>query len=273
MKRAVFLRIHWIVAALPTAIAVVYLSLVWLPGYSAITALQDQVEYERQFVAQAADLPAMLAGCQRDLDTAESVVARWEKDAPRSGQLAPHFEKIDAVAREAGLAVTRFAPQPVVVHEKIHEIPLVIDCSGRFAQVHEFLRNIERLPAAMWIESIKIESPNDKAKNVKCKITLVAFTRRSCARLVRQGCPHDRRQRRALGSALVAANRSVDAKRPADHGRSPAQQDARPLPIAAIRGFATLVPRRTSCDTSLGWQLYCHPRGDSATVAPTELAA
>ena len=21
----------------------------------------------------------------------------------------------------------------------------------------------------------------------------------------------------------------------------------------------------------LGWQLYCHPRGDSATIAPTEL--
>jgi Tfp pilus assembly protein PilO len=176
MKRAAFLRIHWIVAALPTAIAVVYLSLVWLPGYSAITALQDQIEYERQFVAQAADLPAMLAGCQRDLETAESVVARWEKDAPRSGRLAPHFEKIDAVAREAGLAVTRFAPQPVVVHEKIHEIPLVIDCSGRFAQVHEFLRNIERLPATVWIESIKIENPDDKAKNVKCKITLVAFS-------------------------------------------------------------------------------------------------
>ena len=176
MNRAASLRIHWIVAALPTAIAVVYLSLVWLPGYSAITALQDQVECQRQLVAQAADLPALLAGCQRDLETSNSVVAGWQKNAPRSGRLAPCFEKIDAVAREAGLAVTRIAPQPVIVHEKVHEIPLVIDCSGRFAQVYEFLRNLERLPATIWIESIKIENPNDKAKNVTCKIDLVAFS-------------------------------------------------------------------------------------------------
>ena len=64
------------------------------------------------------------------------------------------------------------------VHEKIREIPLLIDCSGRFAQVHEFLRNVERLPATVWIESIKIENMKDNAKNVTCKVNLVGFSAR-----------------------------------------------------------------------------------------------
>ena len=115
MTRAAFPRIqvNWIVTALPTAIAVVYLGLIWLPGYLAITAVQDQVQSQRQFVVQAGDLPTMLANCQRELDAAESAVARWEKAAPRKRRLAAYFEKIDDVAREAGLTVARFAPQPV----------------------------------------------------------------------------------------------------------------------------------------------------------------
>ncbi len=161
---------------MPTAIAVVYLALVWLPGHRAITAVQDQVESQRQFVVQAAGLPTMLAGCQRELDAAEAAVARWEKAAPRKRRLAEYFEKINVMAREAGLAVARFRPSTRSLStRRFDEIPLVIDCSGGFAHVYEFLRNVERLPATIWVESIKIENAKKNAKNVTCRVNLVGF--------------------------------------------------------------------------------------------------
>jgi len=176
MKMPAFPRINWAVTALPTAIAIVYLALIWLPGNRAITDVQDRVETQRQFVVDAAGLPAMLADRQRELDAAEAAIARWKKAAPRNRRLAAYFEKIDAVAREAGLTVARFDTQPAVGHETIREVPLVIDCSGGFAHVHEFLRNLERLPATVWIESIEIENMKNSAKDVTCKVNLVGFS-------------------------------------------------------------------------------------------------
>ena len=85
------------------------------------------------------------------------------------------FEKLNVMAGDAGLAIARFRPQPVVVHEKIDEIPLVINCLGGFAHVYEFLRSVKRLPATIWIESIKIENAKKNAKNVACRVNLVGF--------------------------------------------------------------------------------------------------
>jgi Tfp pilus assembly protein PilO len=165
----------WILTALPTVAVVAYLTLVWLPGHRAITAMQDQVESKRQFVVRAAELPAVLAGCQRELRHAEAAVAQWENAAPRKRHLAEYFEKINTAAKDAGLAVARFDPQPLVAHEELHEIPVVIDGSGGFAHIYEFLRNVERLPPTIWVESIKIENNKGDAKNVTYKMNLVGF--------------------------------------------------------------------------------------------------
>jgi Tfp pilus assembly protein PilO len=175
MTKATFRHNSWTVTALLTAVAVAYLTLVWLSGRRAVTALEDQVESKRRFAAQAAELSADLAGCQQELDQAQAAVARWEKAAPRKRHLAAFFEKINVMANKAGLAVTRFDPQPFVAHEEIREIPVVIDCSGGFAHVYEFLRNVERLPPTIWVESIKIEKAARDAKNVTCKVDLVGF--------------------------------------------------------------------------------------------------
>ena len=231
MNKPAFPRINWTVTTLPTAIAVVYLGLIWVPANRAITDVRDQIESEREFVVQAAGLPAMLAGRQRELDVAESAVAQWEKAACLERDGSPRTSRRSTSwPREAGLTVARFEPQPVVVHEKIREIPLVIDCSGGFAQVYEFLRNIERLPATIWIESIKIENMKNSAKTVTCKATLVGFsTAGATGPLVQQGRPHSTTPRRRRCPALVATDRPVDAGRSASRTRSSAGQDARPF--------------------------------------------
>jgi Tfp pilus assembly protein PilO len=165
----------WTLTAVPTVAVVAYLTLVWLPGHRAIVAVQEQVESKRQFVARAAELPAALAGCRRELQTAEAAVARWENAAPRKRHLAEYFEKINVAAKDAGLTIARFDPQPLLVHERIHEIPVVIDGSGGFFQLYEFLRNVERLPPTTWVESITMDSNKSDPKNVTYKVNVVGF--------------------------------------------------------------------------------------------------
>jgi Tfp pilus assembly protein PilO len=175
MNKKAHAQSGWTLTALPIVVVAVYLTFVWLPGHQAVTALHDQVESKQQFVVQAAGLPAVLAACQQELQRAEAAVAQWENAAPRKRHLAAYFEKINVAAKEAGLAVARFDPQPLVVHERIQEIPLVIDGSGGFVHIYDFLRNVERLPPTIWVESIKLENGKGKAKNVTCRVNLVGF--------------------------------------------------------------------------------------------------
>ena len=171
-----FRQSSWTVTLPLAAIAVAYVSLVWLPGRRAIREVQDQVETKRQFVTQATGLSQALALSQRELDKAEVVVARWEQAAPRKRAIPALYGKINALAKDAGLAIARFDPQPFVVHEKIEEIPIAVGCSGRFAQVFDFLRGIEMLPATVWVESIRLEKTDKDAKDVRCELDLVVFS-------------------------------------------------------------------------------------------------
>ena len=103
-------------------------------------------------------------------------MSRWEKAAPKKRDIPRLYGKIDALAKDAQLAISRFDPQPFVVHEKLQEIPITMTCSGTFAQIHEFLRAIEGMPMAIWVESMRLEKTAQTAKHVQCELTLVVFS-------------------------------------------------------------------------------------------------
>ncbi len=166
----------WIVTLSLAAIAVVHLTLVWLPGRRAVKEMREQVETKQTFVAQATQLSAALIGVQQELDKAESVVAQWEKTAPGKRDIPELYGKINALAKDARLAIGRFDPQPFIVHERLHEIPLTMSCSGTFAQLYEFLRDVERLPATIWVESMRLEKAATNTKEVQCELNLVVFS-------------------------------------------------------------------------------------------------
>src|SRR5664280_2708336 len=96
----------WIVTLSLAAIAALYLTLVWLPGRRAIQEMREQMESKRSFVAQAAGLSSALVGVQQELDKAKSAVSQWEKKSPKKKELSEFYGKIDALAKDAHLAVT-----------------------------------------------------------------------------------------------------------------------------------------------------------------------
>ncbi len=166
----------WILTVSVAAIAIVFLKFVWLPGHRAIQETAQQIEAKRAIVNQATGLSTALAAAKQDCDAADAVASRWKAAAPGHRDIPALFAKIDAMAKEAHLAVGRFDPQPAVVHETLQEIPINMTCWGTFAQIHEFLRGIEGMHATIWVESMRFEKAEKDAKDVKCELNLVVFS-------------------------------------------------------------------------------------------------
>jgi len=113
---------------------------------------------------------------QRELDRTEAVTAKWEKSSSHKKNISALYGRINALAKDAGLMVTRFDPQPFIEYESIQEIPLSIVCSGMFSEIYDFLRDIEGLPTTMRVIFVKMEKKTGNAKDVQCELGLVVFS-------------------------------------------------------------------------------------------------
>jgi Tfp pilus assembly protein PilO len=171
-----FHKSSWIVTPCLAAIAAAYLTFVWMPSRRAIKELHEQVEAKQQLVAQATTLSAMLATSQQDLDKSQAVATAWEKAAPGKRDIPSFYGRINALAKDAGLTISRFDPQSFLTYEKFQEIPITIAGSGNFAQVYEFLRLVESLPVYVWVDSLRIEKAAQNAKTVQCEISMAIFS-------------------------------------------------------------------------------------------------
>jgi Tfp pilus assembly protein PilO len=173
---ATFRQSSWIVTPCLGAIAVAYLTLIWLPSRRAIKEWRGQVETEQRAVAQATELSAMLVASQQELEKTNAVIAQWEKTAPGKRDIPALFGQINALAKDAGLTISRFDPQPTLAYEKLQEIPITVVCSGTFAELFGFVRLIEGLPATIWVESLRLEKAAQDAKDVRCELNLAVFS-------------------------------------------------------------------------------------------------
>jgi Tfp pilus assembly protein PilO len=136
----------------------------------------EQVEAKRTLIAQTTGVSGMVNNVQREIDQAESVASRWEKAAPKKRDIPQLYGKIDALAKDAHLSISRFDPQPFIVHEQLQEIPITMTCSGKFTDVYAFLRDIERLPPTIWVESVRLDKAAQNTKDIQCELNLVVFS-------------------------------------------------------------------------------------------------
>lgn len=167
----------WIVPTSLVAATAIYLTFVWLPDQRSIQDMQDQVESQQRFVSEAAEFQELLVASLREIDKAELTTKQWKDTVPQAQNFVTLYEKIDALARKAGLTVALFNPQPIVGHEKVCETPLAIGCFGTLTQVFDFLKTIEGLPLPIWAKSMKWKKKTTTdAKDMQCELELVVFS-------------------------------------------------------------------------------------------------
>ncbi len=166
----------WIITLSLAALAIVYVKFLWLPGHRANSAMCQEVEEKRAFVTQSAGLAAGLVATHKELQESKALVEQWEKTAPGKRDIPALYAKIDALAKDAHLTIEKLDPQPIVLRQKLQEIPININCVGSFSQIYEFLRTLEGLPVAMWIESLRLDRKSQDTQDVQCELSVVVFS-------------------------------------------------------------------------------------------------
>lgn len=166
----------WIVTVPLAATALAYIMLCFLPGRRAIGEARNQVAQKQAYIARAAGLATTLRAAQQELGKTQTYNMAWREHAPAQGELSALYAKIHALAKIAGVATTRFDPEPVIRRDTIRMIPVSMGCVGRFAEICEFLRQLENLPVVIWISSLHVGETTQNGDSVPCEISLAIFT-------------------------------------------------------------------------------------------------
>lgn len=160
----------------PLAVAAgAYLLFFFLPGRRANAKIEEELAEKQEYVAGAATVAATLRATEQELERAQAFTAAWKQNAPAEGSRSLLFGKMHELAKAAGVAINRFEPKPVEQRAQLRGFPVVIGCTGKYAQVHEFLRALESHPATIWADTVVIKRPSETSEIVECEISLVIF--------------------------------------------------------------------------------------------------
>jgi Tfp pilus assembly protein PilO len=165
----------WVVTTLLSAAAIAYVVFVFLPGQRAIGGMRKQLHEKQEFIVQADRLAFAISRASTDLQSAIEYAEAWRTAAPAEAKLAATFGRITERAQLAGLAVHRFDPQPLVKLDSVWQAPINLVGEGDFQQICEFLRLVETMPGAVWVQNLRMESGDKGEGRLRCEVTLIVF--------------------------------------------------------------------------------------------------
>lgn len=168
-------RNSWIVTVPLAAAAVAYLLFFFLPGRSANGKLEEELKEKQEYVAGATTVAATLRATEQELQRTQEFIAAWKQNAPVEASRSLLYGKMHELAKASGVTITRFDPKPVEQRAQLRGFPVTIGCTGKYAQVHEFLRTLENHPAAIWVDTVQVKRPSETSESVECEINLVVF--------------------------------------------------------------------------------------------------
>ncbi len=168
-------RNDWMITVPLAAVAVAYVVLVFLPGRRATDELKDQIALKQQTIGQTPGSVNALKASGKELARTRAYNTAWEQHAPARGEIPILHAKIRELAESAGTVITRFDPERSQTHGVLREIPLSVGCTGAFVEIFEFLRGLEGMPEAIWINSFNLEKTDATRGTMDCEISLVVF--------------------------------------------------------------------------------------------------
>ena len=169
----------WLITALLASLAVGYVVFIFLPLQRKIHVLRADLQEKRQHVVQAQSLTGTIARAQQQLARTREVSLSWQEGAPTAAELARHFADITRRAREAGVEVSRFEPQPTIEMQVLSQHNVTLHFQGQFSQAFEFLARLEQLPGSVWIRDLKLYVAGESAQTLQSELTLTIFVDRA----------------------------------------------------------------------------------------------
>ena len=169
------LRGSWLVTLPMAAIAIGFVTLVFLPGQRRTQALRDELRLKQDFILAAGKMGAELHKLRDELAETRAYSAHWRGAATSSTQITALYGKIAQLAQDSGVSTTRFAPGAPTQIERLQRIPLDVVCHGTFAQIQAFLAALEGCQQPVWLNDLKLEANSEYGGSVRCELALATF--------------------------------------------------------------------------------------------------
>jgi len=149
---------------------------VFLPRQKALAELRDELEAREQYIQQSEHLDVSIVRMENDLNAVRKYVDNRASQAPADGDLDIVFGSIATEAKESGVVTHRFQPHEQDENESaVRRMTATLVTEGDFCQFFGFLRRMEQLPLAFWIDGLQLQPAGDETDRLNCEMTLVIF--------------------------------------------------------------------------------------------------
>ncbi|MCI0358695.1 MAG: type 4a pilus biogenesis protein PilO [Planctomycetaceae bacterium] len=169
----------WLITALLASLAVAYVSFVFVPAQAEITTLRGRLNERRQHILQASGLVLPVEQAVQHLAKTKQISANWHAAAPNPAQLSQCFASLSAEAKAAGVAIERFDPKDSTEMQVLAQQVVTVHFQGAFAQVFDFVRRLEQLPATIWIGELRLNNDQPGGLSLRGELNVTIFVDRA----------------------------------------------------------------------------------------------
>jgi len=165
----------WLVTGVVATLAVLYTLFIFLPTQHKTSALKSKKYELMQYVANRSKTNEKIELARQRQAKIEQLSLVWRQHAPDASEVGRALSNITQQARQAGVTLQRFDPEPQVRLQTIAQQPIAVALEGNFAQAFDFLHRLESLPHRVWISNLTLSPAGEDAQTLRVEMTLTIF--------------------------------------------------------------------------------------------------
>ncbi|NIL99023.1 MAG: type 4a pilus biogenesis protein PilO [Planctomycetales bacterium] len=164
---------NWLLTLGLAAIGIGYLLVFFLPAKAQLARRRAELKACKAEIDRTRPLSIAIFQKEEELEKTESFVTRWMQE--NDNDAASVLAKISQSVQESGVQIVRFDPQTTTSLQTIRQTPLQLGTLGNFAQMFHMLRQLEALPATVWIDRLAIQAPAKEGALLESETNVVIF--------------------------------------------------------------------------------------------------
>ncbi len=146
----------------------------YLPKHKEIVRLESEYKKLSQKLDKARKTAKQLNFYRTKMKAAEAQFKIVMKALPEKEEIPALLNGISQAARDAGLDITKFQPNPEIAREFYAEVPITINVSGNYHNVAMFFDRISNLPRIVTIGAVKL-LPEKEGLKLSTSCTAVTY--------------------------------------------------------------------------------------------------
>ncbi len=165
----------WILTVAISGAALTYAFFVFIPMQKSIAEVRKQLTQQRSEVLELGKLESEVIRLERRIEAVRTTIDTWHEHAPTEQETATFIGVVSQLAQQAGARVERISPRTAVAMSTLRQHPADLTVEGDFAQIAEFLHQLEQRPETIWITRLNLIASGETGANVLCELSFTVF--------------------------------------------------------------------------------------------------